>query len=116
MKDLFIKKIEVDKQVDIEEAAHLLETKTVTNPIDILNWEDYSYRPDLKFRIGHTDNEIWLKYYVKEAHILAQETNINGAVHKDSCAEFFISLDGKNYYNLEINCIDSFTRKIHISI
>lgn len=105
MKDLFVKKIELSKKVDINEAAHILEKKAVTNPIDILNWEDYPYRPDLKFRIGHTDNEIWLKYYVKEAHILAQETNINGAVHKDSCAEFFISVDGKNFYNLEINCI-----------
>jgi len=105
MKELFIKKIGVNKSVDIEEAAHLLETKTVTNSIDIINWEEFSYKPDLKFRIGHTGKEIWLKYYVKENHILAREVNVNGAVHKDSCAEFFISVDGKNYYNLEINCI-----------
>jgi len=105
MKDLFIKKIELSKNAELNEAAHILETKAVTNPIDVINWENYSYRPDLKFRIGHTEKEIWLKYYVKEEHILARETNTNGAVHKDSCVEFFISVDGKNYYNLEINCI-----------
>ena len=105
MKNLFIKKIEINKIVNLKEAAHLLETKTVTNPIDTINWKEFSYRPGLKFRIGHVGNEIWLKYYVKEDHVLAQETNTNGAVHKDSCVEFFVSVDGENYYNFELNCI-----------
>ena len=33
------------------------------------------------------------------------ETQTNGDVYKDSCVEFFISLDRKNYYNFEFNCI-----------
>lgn len=106
MKNLFIKKIKSKLEITIEEAAHLLETKTVTNPIDILNWEKaFPYKPDLKFRIGHCGNEIWLKFYVKEKNILAQETRINGDVYKDSTVEFFISTDGENYYNFEFNCI-----------
>ena len=106
MKELFIKKLEASQGVSLAEAAHLLETKTVGNPIDILNWEKaFPYKPDLKFRIGHTGNEIWLKYYVKEKNILAQETRINGEVYKDSTVEFFISVDGKNYYNFEFSCI-----------
>lgn len=106
MKSLFIKKIDSKKEITLAEAAHLLETLTVTNPIDILNWENaFPYKPDLKFRIGHTGNEIWLKFYVKEKNILAQETRINGDVYKDSTVEFFISLDGDNYYNFEFSCI-----------
>lgn len=105
MKELFIKQIKSSKPVTLKEAGHLLETQTVTNQIDTLNWEAYSYKPKLSFRIGHTGKEIWLKYYVAEKHILAEVTQINGSVHKDSCVEFFISVDEKNYYNLEINCI-----------
>ncbi|MCY1719202.1 carbohydrate-binding family 9-like protein [Prolixibacteraceae bacterium Z1-6] len=106
MKNLFIKKLECKKPVSIEEVAHLLTTKTVTIPIDVLNWEKaFPYKPDLKFRIGHTGDEIWLTYYVKEKNILAKETRINGDVYKDSTVEFFISVDGKNYYNFEFNCI-----------
>ena len=105
MKELFIKQIKPAKSVNLKEAGHLLETQTVTNQIDTLNWAAYNYKPKLNFRIGHTGKEIWLKYYVTEKYILAQETRINGSVYKDSCVEFFVSVDGKNYYNLEINCI-----------
>lgn len=112
MKNLFIKKVNGKSNVKLDEASHLLETQTVTNSIDILNWKKaFPYKPDLKFRIGHTGNEIWLKYYVKEKNILALETRTNGDVYKDSTVEFFISLDKKNYYNFEFNCIGT----IHIA-
>jgi hypothetical protein len=110
MKELFIKRINSENTVGLAEADHLIETQTVTNPIDTINWKNYSYKPDLKFRIGHIKNEIWLKYYVTEKNILARETRTNGDVYKDSCVEFFISLDGENYYNFEFNCIGT----IHI--
>jgi len=101
MKELFIKQIKPVKSVSLKEADHLLETQTVTNPIDTINWPAYSYKPKLSFRIGHTGKEIWLKYYVTEKYILALETSTNGDVYKDSCVEFFISADGENYYNFE---------------
>lgn len=110
MKNLFIKKIEVAKSVSLAEAGHLLETQAVTNSIDTINWAEFPYRPDLKFRIGHTKDEIWLKYYVTEKNIIAKETRTNGEVYKDSTVEFFISIDGKSYYNFEFSCIGT----IHI--
>ncbi len=105
MKELFIKRINPDKSVKLKEAGHLLETQTVTNQIDTINWLAYGYKPKLSFRIGHIGKEIWLKYYVTEKNILARETRINGEVYKDSTVEFFISVDGENYYNFEFNCI-----------
>ena len=105
MKELFVKQIKIENKVNLAEADHLLETQTVNNPIDVINWAEIPYRPDLKFRIGHVKNEIWLKYYVTEKNILARETRTNGEVYKDSTVEFFISIDGKNYYNFEFNCI-----------
>ena len=106
MKNLTVTKIDTTTSLSIKEAALLLERNTETEAIDILNWKNaFPYRPDIKFRITHTGNEIWLKFYVQEKNILALETEINGDVYKDSTVEFFISIDGKNYYNFEFNCI-----------
>ena len=106
MKNLTVTKIDTTTSLSIKEAALLLERNTETEAIDILNWKNaFPYRPDIKFRIAHTGNEIWLKFYVQEKNIRAQETEINGDVYKDSTVEFFISIDGKNYYNFEFNCI-----------
>nr|WP_321486905.1 carbohydrate-binding family 9-like protein [uncultured Draconibacterium sp.] len=106
MKNLTVSKIDTTTSLSIKEAALLLERNTETEAIDILNWKNaFPYRPDIKFRIAHTGNEIWLKFYVQEKNILALETEINGDVYKDSTVEFFISIDGKNYYNFEFNCI-----------
>lgn len=105
MKNLFIKHIKTKKALTITEAGHLLETNAVSVPIDTLNWKEFGYKPKLSFRIAHVGNEIWLKYYVNEKYLLAQETHTNGAVYKDSCVEFFVSFDGSNYYNFEFSCI-----------
>lgn len=106
MKNLPVKKINLTEPVSLHEAAQLLENSTDIEVLDILNWEEaFPYKPRVEFRIAHTGNEIWLKFYVWEKNILAQETQTNGQVHKDSAVEFFVSLDGENYYNFEFNCI-----------
>lgn len=105
MNQLFVKEIKTQKPVSFSEAEHLLEKHCVSNPIQVLNWKDFSYMPKVNFRIGHTGDEIWLKYYVKEKHLRARETRTNGDVYKDSCVEFFISPGEKNYYNFEFSCI-----------
>lgn len=106
MKNLFVKHLKTAQPVSLIEAGNLLESATEQVEINQLNWEKaFPYRPGLKFRIAHTGDEIWLKYYVNEKNILAQETHTNGDVYKDSTVEFFISVDKKNYYNFEFNCI-----------
>lgn len=105
MNQLIIKEIPGKPEFNNQEAAALLEQLVPAEPIDVLNWKNYPYRPDLKFRIAHIKSEIWLMFYVGEKYILANETKINGRVHKDSCVEFFVSFDKENYYNIECNCI-----------
>jgi hypothetical protein len=73
--------------------------------IDTLNWDEYSYKPAIGLKIAHSSNAVLLKFDVREKYIRALETQINGKVHKDSTVEFFISLDGENYYNFEFSCI-----------
>ncbi|SHG00090.1 Carbohydrate-binding family 9 [Mariniphaga anaerophila] len=105
MNQIFVKKIDVKKDTSFAEAENRLEWQTVTHMIQTLNWKEFSYLPVVNFRIAHADDEILLKYYVAEKHLRARETRINGDVYKDSCVEFFISPDGKDYYNFEFSCI-----------
>lgn len=103
---LKVKEIEFEGEADLAQISDLLENKTELHSIGLLNWDAFSYRPEVQFRIAHSNNQIWLKYYIKEKHILAEVTDINGAVSQDSCVEFFFDpLADGNYYNFEFNCI-----------
>ena len=103
---MVINEINYKGSIDLDTAEKLLENSTDIQTISTLNWSEYSYKPDVKFRIAYCQDQIWLKYYVTEENILAKETKINGNVYKDSCVEFFISPDQNDtYYNFEFNCI-----------
>lgn len=106
MKTLHVKEIDCAGQMDLSIVSKLLEEQTDLHAIDLINWQAFAYRPEVKFRIAHSNDQIWLKFYVKEENILAQRTETNSATHRDSCVEFFIDpeQDG-NYYNFEFNCI-----------
>jgi hypothetical protein len=74
--------------------------------IDILNWENFGYRPEVRFNIARDDKEIFLKYYVHEEFVKAEVTGFNQPVSNDSCVEFFVSpSDDGIYYNFEFNAI-----------
>lgn len=74
--------------------------------INCVNWPDFSYKPDVSFKIAHTGREIYLQYLVSEKYIRAKYTHDNDSVWTDSCVEFFISpVEDGSYYNFEFNCI-----------
>ncbi|MRI00857.1 hypothetical protein GH721_09990 [Kriegella sp. EG-1] len=105
-KVLKVKEIEYAGSADLKKVSELLELNSELHSISVLNWDTYQYSPDVKFRIAHNNNQIWLKYYVKEKSIRAVIAETNGAVHTDSCVEFFFDpLGNGSYYNFEFNCI-----------
>ncbi len=106
MKELNVKKIS-ENITDAAAVPALLDKEKVDfQSINIANWEEYPYKPDVKFRIAHTANSILLQYKVKEASVRAKYGNDNGAVWTDSCVEFFlIPANDGIYYNFECNCI-----------
>lgn len=79
------------------------------NRIVCVNWEGYNgdYTPDVQFRIGYTEKEIYIQYLVTENDIKAVYGEDAGSKpYTDSCVEFFaIPGEGGEYYNLELNCI-----------
>jgi len=77
-----------------------------THKIIYTPWKDFPYRPEVSFAIAHSNDCIFLKYFVSENAIRAVNSQINSAVWEDSCVEFFIHFnDDKGYYNFEFNCI-----------
>lgn len=105
-KKLIVKEINYSGIIDPEMADKLLEKNCEYQLIDVLNWPSYSYKPDVKFKIAHCQNQVLLKYAVSEDNILANIVSINGAVCTDSCVEFFISTHrDDSFYNFEFNCI-----------
>lgn len=101
-----IKKLNIHIQDAKDVPAVFDEANIAFNAIGILNWENYNYKPDVQFRIAHTDNAILIHYHVTEKSVRAKYGEDGGAVYKDSCVEFF-SVPGGDciYYNIECNCI-----------
>ncbi|MBK8884003.1 MAG: hypothetical protein IPN67_16980 [Bacteroidales bacterium] len=107
MKIAEIKKIDFDSVLPgMEEISSRLDDQGVTLHIDTLNWKDFSYKPQVDLSIAYGDNEIFLKYYIKENYFKAEKTETNQMVCEDSCVEFFVSPEDDGiYYNFEFNGI-----------
>ncbi len=105
MRNLQVLKIEAEGNAASRNTSLLLENLTELQKIECVNWRDYPGKPRVGFRIAHSGDRVLLKFYVTEKSLRAMETSVNGQVHLDSCVEFFISVDGRNYYNFEFNCI-----------
>ncbi len=106
MKTLKINKIHFEDSLTIELAEKIFEQVTEFQLLETINWPEYPYKPDVKFKIAYCQNQILLKYYVTEESIRAIASNMNDDVYKDSCVEFFISTKSNDsYYNFEFNCI-----------
>ncbi len=63
--------------------------------------------PSVEVQLLYSDDNIYLRYLVKEKFIIAKTTEPQGKVHLDSCVEFFVSPNKKGYFNFELNCIGS---------
>jgi hypothetical protein len=107
-----MKNLEIGKEIfkndypDLDEVSSRLDKYGPGEPIDILNWESFAYRPNARFNIAFSDKEIFLKYYISEEFLKAEMTESNQMVSEDSCVEFFVSPgDDGIYYNFEFNPI-----------
>ena len=70
------------------------------------NWaEEFPYAPNVTFKMFHTGEKLYVRFDVEEGYTAARVAEDNGEVWTDSCCEFFLSLDGEAYYNVETTCI-----------
>ena len=105
MKNLIIKKIETGA-VEAPAVPALFDAQGIEwNAIACVNWAEYPYQPEVKYRVAHTGDAILLHYQVTEASVRAVATADDGRVWEDACVEFFLSPEGNDfYYNFECNC------------
>lgn len=89
----------------LEEFADL--GSMATDTIASVNWpSEWPYAPQVRFRMAHNGERLFVRFEVEEEHIRATKTESNTAVCEDSCVEMFVSLgEGHPYFNLELNCI-----------
>ncbi len=90
----------------LELVAETLDQEIAPLRLEMVNWPEFPYHPEVSVQIAYNENELFLQYEVKEQTVKAEITESNGQVWTDSCVEFFLSPDGNDeYYNLEMNCI-----------
>lgn len=93
--------IDPDDRQTVEAAFARIEPQAVA----CCNWpEAFPYAPQVEFRMFHTGEWLLLRFDVAEQYTMARVTQDNGRSWTDSCVEFFISPDGKEYYNFETTC------------
>ena len=107
MKVAEVRKLELKSDLpSLEEISDKMDDKKDFLMINTINWMGYEYKPDVRLAVAYSDNEIFLKYYIKESYCKAEKTVTNEMVCEDSCVEFFVSPEDDGiYYNLEFNPI-----------
>lgn len=104
MKTLEIKKIA--PLAHVEGLSSYFDKEAVEyHSVSFVNWKEYPYQPEVKFRIAHDGENLYLNWKVDEIEIKAVCEEDGGPVWKDSCVEFFVSFNPSHYYNIETNCI-----------
>ena len=105
MKKLLIKKLQARAVEASAVPALMNESDIEWNSIACVNWQEYPYQPEVKFRVAHTGDSILLHYQVTEASVRAVALEDDGRVWEDACVEFFLSPEANDfYYNFECNC------------
>lgn len=89
------------KVQDARQIPTLFDNENITyHPINIVNWKEYPYQPQVSFRIAYTNDAILVHYKVVEDSVRAKYGEDNGSVWTDSCVEFFSIPAGDGiYYN-----------------
>ena len=88
--------IEAVEAVDIPQLFN--QQDIAYHTISTVNWKEYPYCPDVKFRMAHTHDAILLHFKVTEEAVRAHGGRDNDPVYEDSCVEFFCIPGGDDFY------------------
>ena len=105
-KSIKIRSLNIAENFSLDNISGELDLLDEVHQINIASWKEFSYEPQVDFKVAYYSGNLFIKYYVNEKYIRAVNTNINGNVWEDSCVEFFVAPgDTGNYFNFEVNCI-----------
>lgn len=106
-KSLLIPYIKELDSITLDEAMPMIEEQGIRCSIDSLNWpNEYPYHPLTVVNAAHSDEAIYLDFFVRCNYLRAVNSENNTPVWEDSSVSFFIrpTVDG-DYWNFDINCI-----------
>ena len=72
--------------------------------IDQVMEKSTSHRPRTIAKLGYDSENLYLLFEVDDRYVRSIETEYNTNVCLDSCVEFFVQPNGKEYINFETNC------------
>lgn len=84
-------------------------------PIATVNWPAFPARSSASFRIAWDGVRILLRFVVRDTAAQSIQTADNGPVWRDRCVEWFLSLDGVHYYNMEWNAAGTMLAQYGVS-
>ena len=88
MKKLRVPYFEALDVLDLSSVGFLME-KAQRESIDVINWEEYPYKPIVAFDIARSKVNLYIRYFVKGNSLKALFTEDGSPVYQDSCVEFF---------------------------
>jgi len=92
--------------LDLRNVAERMETDALRQSVDIVNWNEYPYKPITVFDIARGEKDLYLHFFVRGLSLRAMADEDGEYVHPDSCVEFFMRKADELYYtNFEFNCI-----------
>ncbi|MDR0744004.1 MAG: hypothetical protein LBF05_06585 [Tannerella sp.] len=106
MKSLKVPYVPALDGLELREVAERMETEALRQSIDVINWNEYPYKPVVAFDIARGDKELYLHYFVRGLSLRAIADEDGEFVYMDSCVEFFMRRkEDLLYTNFEFNCI-----------
>ena len=75
--------------------------------IDEFPWYKGGVKQAAEARVLYDERALYLQFLCEDKHIFAEVTELNGPVSKDSCVEFFATIEPdrrSDYFNIEVNC------------
>jgi len=98
----------------ISEWSNVLKQNGAVGSIDVVNWAEFSHKPETMFYVAYSSNAICIHYEVRGEGLRALFANDHEPVWQDSCVEFFCKrIDQEGYYNFEFNCIGTCLSAVH---
>ena len=106
MKSIQVPYVKTLDTLDLSETLAAFKSEAKRINIDVINWKEYSYKPQVTVDVARGKYDLYLHYTVTGNSIKAVYDKDNSAVHEDSCVEFFMKkTDAETYMNFEFNCI-----------
>lgn len=103
------------KKINYENIDNNIWNNITPIEIDCFPWNENNYTPKTEVKLLYTNDCFKIKFTSYEKSISVKAINMNEAVYKDSCVEFFFNLDPKNsnnYMNFEMNVIGTLLLQI----